>query len=594
MTETRNNGNGAPVMLSVIMPAYNEGERIRANLHEAAASLVGLGVPFEIIVVDDGSADDTLEEARAAAAADSHIRVARNVHNQGKGWALKTGFNRARGEVVAFLDADLDIAPAQLGNLWDKLHREGADVVIGSKFHPESRIDYPLWRRLFSLCYFLFIKVLFGLPLKDTQTGIKLYRRSVLAEVFPHVLVKKFAFDIELLAIAHYKGFRICEVPVVIDFRRRMRWGRIGLRDILNILVDTFSIFYRMKLVHYYDRELPRLIDLPPVSIVIAVGPFNGYLVESLEACLELDYPDFEVLVFPDEPFEWEDTRVRIIPTGKQPPSYKRDLALEHARGEILAFLDDDAYPVTDWLTSAVRNFSRPEVAAVGGPAVTPPSDDLHRQASGEIYSSWLVGGSYNYRYIQGMYREVEDYPTCNLLVRKTVFAQVGGFDTQYWPGEDTVFCLKIVRDLGLKIAYEPDAIVYHHRRQVYTGHLRQIRSYALHRGYFVKKFPETSRKPAYFMPSLLALGLMFGWAAGLVWKPLGWAYLATAGLYFAIALLSACLSFNPRMIWLVFSGIVASHLTYGLWFLRGLLSRDLGYPGRQGSASPPSAGAGK
>lgn len=572
------NRGGEDIRLSVIMPAYNEGGRIRANLHEAAASLTGLGVPFEIIAVDDGSADNTLEEARAAAEQDSHIRVAWNVHNQGKGWALKTGFNRARGDVVAFLDADLDISPQQLGNLWNRLHEDSADVVIGSKFHPESRIDYPLGRRFFSFCYYLFIKLLFGLPLKDTQTGIKLYRHRVLAEVFPHVLVKKFAFDIELLAISHYKGFRISEVPVVIDFRRQMRWGRIGLRDILNILIDTLAIFYRMKLVRYYDRELPVASVLPPVSIVIAVGPYNGYLVESLEACLELDYPDYEILVLPDEPFEWDDPRVRVIPTGKQRPSYKRDLALEHARGEILAFLDDDAYPVTDWLKSAVRNFSRPEVAAVGGPAVTPPSDDLRRQASGDIYSSWMVGGSYNYRYIQGMYREVEDYPTCNLLVRTEVFRRVGGFDTQYWPGEDTFFCLKIVRDLGLKIVYEPDAIVYHHRREVYSGHLHQIKSYALHRGFFVKKFPETSRKPAYFMPSALALGLAFGWMAGFIWKPLWYAYAVTVLFYLAASLFSACFSFNPKRIWFVFTGIILSHLSYGIWFLRGLFSGEIRY----------------
>lgn len=571
-------GSDTGIRLSVIMPAYNEGERIRENLLEAAASLEDLGVPFEVIAVDDGSRDDTRREARAAAAADDRIKVVWNTHNLGKGWALKTGFNRARGEVVAFLDADLDISPKQLGNLWKTLHGDGCDVVIGSKFHPRSKIAYPVGRKFFSLCYFLFIKLLFGLPLKDTQTGIKLYRRRVLETVFPHMLVKKFAFDIELLAISHYKGFRIAEVPVIIEFKRGLRWGRIGLRDILNILVDTLSILYRMKVVRYYDRELPELTDPPAVSIVIAVGPYNENLVESIEACLELDYPDFEVLVFPDEPFEWSDERVRVIPTGKKRPSYKRDLALGEARGGVIAFLDDDAYPIRDWLRNAVRNFSRPEVAAVGGPAVTPPSDNLRCQASGDIYASMLVGGSYAYRYIQGMYREVEDYPTCNLLVRRDVFERIGGFDTEYWPGEDTFFCLKIVRDLGLKIVYEPDAIVFHHRREVYSGHLRQIRAYALHRGYFVKKFPETSLKPAYFVPSALVLGIAFGWLAGFLWKPLFHVYFGVLALYLLAALASAAFLINPLRVWYVFSGTVLSHLTYGIYFIRGLLSRDLGY----------------
>ncbi len=466
-----------------------------------------------------------------------------------------------------------------------ELESSQADVVIGSKFHPRSELSYPAGRKVFSLGYFLFIKLLFGLPLKDTQTGIKLYRREVLERIFPQVLVKKFAFDIELLSIAGHYGFRVAEVPVIIHFKRGERWGRIRLRDIMSIFLDTLAIFYRLKILNYYNRELPTPAHPPRVSIVIAVGPYNDYLVESLESCLRLDYPDFEILVYPDQPFDWPDPRVRVIPTGPVKPSHKRDLARRDATGEILAFLDDDAYPVVDWLTSAVRPFVHPEVAAVGGPAVTPPSDNLRRQASGDIYASLLVGGSYSYRYVQGRYREVEDYPTCNLLVRKEVFDRVGGFDTEYWPGEDTFFCLKIVRDLGLKIIYEPDAVVFHHRREVYRGHLRQIRSYALHRGYFVKKFPETSRKPAYFMPSLLTAGLLLGWLPGLFWLPLMWFYLGVTGLYLTAVLASASPNLNPRRCWYVASGIVLSHLTYGLYFIRGLLAKEIrdGRPARPG-----------
>ncbi|MEA2064325.1 MAG: glycosyltransferase [Gemmatimonadota bacterium] len=563
--------------LSVIIPAFNEGENIYKNLLEVASSLDPLGIGFEIVLVDDGSADDTLAEARRASEADSRIRIARNFHNLGKGWALKTGFNRCRGEVVAFLDADLDIPPAQMGILLEKLDSGGFDVVIGSKLHPGSQLGYPLYRKFFSFCYYLFIKFLFDLPLRDTQTGIKLWRRPVLADIFPHVLVKKFAFDIELLALSHYMGFSVAEVPVIIDFRRALRWGRISLVDIYQILLDTLAIFYRLKILHYYDRELPVIDHLPRVSIVIAVGPYNDNLVESIEACLRLDYPDFEVLVFPDEPFDWPDERVRVVPTGKViGPSPKRDLALTEATGEILAFLDDDAYPVTGWLTNAVRNFSRPEVAAVGGPAVTPPSDNILQQASGDIYASPLVGGTYSYRYIQGRYREVEDYPTCNLLVRKSVFERVGGFDTGYWPGEDTIFCLKIIRDLGMKIVYEPDAIVYHHRREVYLGHLRQIVSYAMHRGYFVKRFPETSLKPAYFLPSLFVAGLGLGPVAAVLWPPLWYAYGAVVAVYLIVVAGSAAMVFSPRRAWYVFSGTVLSHLGYGVYFIRGLLARRL------------------
>ena len=568
------------LLLSVIMPAFNEGAEIYDNLLETVSYLETLSPSFEIILVDDGSADNTLEEARRAAERDKRIKVARNYHNLGKGWALKTGFKRAQGEVAVFLDADLDIHPSQVGLLLERLRSHDADVVIGSKFHPHSRIDYPLARRFFSFCYYIFIKLLFGLPLKDTQTGIKLYRREVLERIFPQVLVKKFAFDIELLSLAHHFGFRIAEVPVILQFKRGLRWGRIRIADIIHIFIDTLAIFYRLKILDYYGRELPVMEKYPRVSIVIAVGPYNDNLVECLAACLRLDYPDFEVLVFPDEPFAWPDQRVRVFPTGREKPSQKRDRAIGKATGEIIAFLDDDAYPIADWLINAVRNFERPEVAAVGGPAVTPPSDSLRRQASGDIYASFLVGGLYNYRYIQGRYREVEDYPTCNLLVRRDVFEKLSGFATRYWPGEDTFFCLKIVRDLKMKIVYEPDAIVFHHRREVYRGHLAQIKSYALHRGYFVKKFPETSLRPAYFMPSLLTAGLIAGWAAGFIWPPLWILYLAVTGIYLFLAILAAAINTHPLRIWYVLSGIILSHLTYGIYFLAGLLSPRLGDEG--------------
>ena len=563
--------------LSVIMPAFNEGEKIYDNIVRVVRSLERDGLDgFEVIVVDDGSSDNTFSEIKRASADIEHVIAARNYHNLGKGWALKTGFSRSSGQYVAFLDADLDIAPSELIPLRKKLAQGNHQVVIGSKMHPESKIDYPIGRKIFSFCYYMLIKILFDLPLRDTQTGIKLYRREVLDAVFPLILVKKFAFDIELLAVSHYKGFSIVDVPIIVDFQRGRHWGRIGLLDVVQIMLDTLAIFYRMKILGYYDRQINELREYPMVSIVIAVGPYNDNLVESINACLHLDYPNYEVLVYPDEPFEWNDDRVRVRATGKVDPSTKRDLAIEDARGEILAFLDDDAYPLTNWLKSAVRNFCRPEVAGVGGPAVTPPSDSIACQASGDIYASPLVGGTYTYRYIQGRYREVDDYPTCNLLVRKDVFEKVGGFDTRFWPGEDTFFCLKVVHELKLKMVYEPDALVYHHRRPVYAGHLRQIKSYALHRGYFVKHYPETSLKPAYFMPSALVLGVSFGWLTGFVWQPLFWFYAGVLGFYLLAAFLYSLLSFHPLRIWYTFSGIVASHFAYGIYFIRGLLARRL------------------
>jgi GT2 family glycosyltransferase len=291
-----------------------------------------------------------------------------------------------------------------------------------------------------------------------------------------------------------------------------------------------------------------------------------------------LDYPDFEVIVLPDEDVGADlIAGAECVATGPMGPSEKRDLAASRATGEILAFIDDDAFPEPDWLTVAVPLFEDQNVGAVGGPAVTPPSDSLLLQASGAVYSSLLGGGPHSYRYIPRKARQVDDYPSCNLLISKSVFIEVGGFDSGYYPGEDTKLCLSITKDLGKLILYEPRAVVYHHRRNIFNGHMKQVASYAQHRGYFVKKFPQTSRRLNYFLPSMLVIGLIAGlpflWFSGL--REL---YLAMVGLYLLLALGSSVqvAGKRPSLLVLVFVGTVLTQLTYGVWFLRGLARTGL------------------
>ena len=281
----------------------------------------------------------------------------------------------------------------------------------------------------------------------------------------------------------------------------------------------------------------------------------------------------------------WIILRSGLSPLARLPP-IKRDMALEPARGEILAFLDDDAYPVKDWLLKALSYFSDPEIAAVGGPAVTPESDDIWQEASGRVYSSWAMSGAHRYRYIPGEKREVEDYPSCNFLVRKSAMREIGGFNTKFWPGEDTFFCLKLIRDLKKKIIYVPEALVYHHRRRLFTGHLKQIANYGLHRGYFAKRFPETSCKLAYFLPSLLVIGVLSGVALPLI-PALKLAYLSIIISYLTVVFISSISVMPPftdrlriskgfPLTLLVFWGIIFSHIVYGIYFIKGLFSRRL------------------
>jgi GT2 family glycosyltransferase len=312
------------------------------------------------------------------------------------------------------------------------------------------------------------------------------------------------------------------------------------------------------------------------VSVIIAVKGFNDFLRESLEKCMKLLYQDYEILVLPDAGFSYHNDKVRVIPTGPCLPARKRDMAVPYATGEILAFLDDDAYPCEDWLTAAVKDFQDPEIAAVGGPAVTPPTEALMRRAGGHVYESLLVSGNFRYRYVKDKRQFVDDYPSCNLLVRKTVFESVGGFQTRFWPGEDTFLCLEITRRLKQKILYDPDVLVFHHRRPLYGPHLRQIASYALHRGYFAKHFPQTSLRWQYFVPTAFLLWLLAGGAVSLTNGGFCIFYGASLALYAAVVILSAFRHKEASMNRAVSCGIFLTHCVYGFYFIWGLLKNKL------------------
>lgn len=313
------------------------------------------------------------------------------------------------------------------------------------------------------------------------------------------------------------------------------------------------------------------------VSIVIPVKEINGYILESMRHIRRLDFPDFEVLILPDRDEGIRIDGARIIPTGETGPSEKRDLASTHASGEILAFLDDDAYPEPRWLASSVRHFAEDDVAAVGGPAVTPGDDSALQRASGAVFSSRLVSSSYVYRYVPTVRRDVDDYPTVNLLVRKSVFDRLGGFDTSFWPGEDTKLCLDMTVTLGQRIVYDPEALVYHHRRSLFIPHLSQVARYAFQRGSFVRTHPETSLRPGYFVPSAFVAFLVagpvaaaFSTAAQVVFAAVLAVYLAAVGAAVAAAVLRER---SLAVGLLAAPGILTTHLVYGYNFLKGLVA---------------------
>jgi glycosyltransferase involved in cell wall biosynthesis len=239
--------------ISIIMPAYNEASRIESSIEETVRTFNEFGCSWELIIMDDGSTDDTFEKAIALSKKyPQHLIVKKNPFNLGKGRALKKALHYVTGDYVVFLDADMDLHPIQVQTLFDIMRLDNADIVIGSKLHPNSVVNYPLQRKVISLVYYLLVRLLFNLPCHDTQTGLKLFRTEVLRKVFPRVLVKQFAFDLEVLVNAHHLGFKIAEAPIVLKSQRV--WGRIGWRAIITTSWDTLAVFYRMFVLKYYDR----------------------------------------------------------------------------------------------------------------------------------------------------------------------------------------------------------------------------------------------------------------------------------------------------------------------------------------------------
>jgi len=250
----------------VIVPAYREGSRIVPNLFRLTDALEQTGSTWEVIVVVDG---DPATWAAAKDCQSPKVRVVGYSRNRGKGFALRYGISLAHGRLVTFIDSDMDIAPEEIGRMAGVLDLYQADVVVGSKRHPLSEVHYPWFRRVQSLAYQLLVRLLFQVRVRDTQTGLKMFRREVAERVVDVALVKRFAFDLELLVLAQHFGYRrIIESPVKIDYRFQ---STTNPRAVFVVLWDTAAIYYRLHLLRWYDRSQPRgrslLADELPTSL---------------------------------------------------------------------------------------------------------------------------------------------------------------------------------------------------------------------------------------------------------------------------------------------------------------------------------------
>lgn len=234
--------------LCVVMPAYNEGKHIKDNLLTASKLISSFINNYQIIAVNDGSSDDTLEGMRLAASLDSHIKPVSYSQNKGKGHAISTGVKHADAEYIAFLDSDLELSPLMLRYFLRSLLATKADIAIGSKLHKKSKLNYPLSRKILSMGYYLMLKVLFKLKIKDTQTGIKLFKADVIKPICSKITTSGFAYDIEILAIATKKGYKIIEMPIELNYSRtRGNRSTISIKKIFDVFSDTLKIKKRLK-----------------------------------------------------------------------------------------------------------------------------------------------------------------------------------------------------------------------------------------------------------------------------------------------------------------------------------------------------------
>jgi GT2 family glycosyltransferase len=324
-------------------------------------------------------------------------------------------------------------------------------------------------------------------------------------------------------------------------------------------------------------------------SIIIPYQSISNYLKETLNELKKQKSESFEVVLIPDKKHNIEDLGVegilfpiQILESGEVSPSIKRDLGAKVAKGDYLAFIDDDAYPDPEWLNTTSKKLKDKNILGVGGPQVTPPQDSFWQKVSGAMFVSFLNGSAWKRYYpdfeSEGM--EIDDWPTVNFVVRKEIFWEVGGFDSNFYPGEDTKLCLDILNTNKGILVYEPNALVFHHRRSGFIRHMRQVGRYGLHRGHFARSYPKTSLKLMYLIPTffVMYLFLLLG-AVFLISKEWNQFLFIPMVIYFGILALSTIDIIKkikyPRVALCTIPYFIGTHIIYGIRFIEGFFKKQ-------------------
>jgi dolichol-phosphate mannosyltransferase len=234
--------------ISLIIPIFNQAAKVSYSLEKIKQAIESASSNYELIVVNDGSTDETLDILRDIAMTDQHVHIISYTPNRGKGYAVKQGILHSRGDAVIFLDGDLDISPDLIKGYVERLST--CDLVIASKRHPESSVRIPRSRAFLSRAFNLLTKVTLGISHTDTQAGLKVGRGDVMRKIFRNVSVNRYAFDVELLTIASILHLKVQEMPVIMKIERRF-----NTKQIVNMFLDVARIWYKYRIARRYQHR---------------------------------------------------------------------------------------------------------------------------------------------------------------------------------------------------------------------------------------------------------------------------------------------------------------------------------------------------
>lgn len=259
--------------LSVIVPVYKQEKTIQEDLKNIDNTLRQIRYDYEIIVVVDGTKTDK-SFINAKKCKISKLKVYGYKSNHGKGYAIRYGVTKTKGDYIAFIDSGMEIDPNGISMVLEHMEWYNADIIVASKRHQASQVNYPFDRKIVSFGAFLIARFLLGINIKDTQAGLKIFKRKVLIKVLPRLLVKNYAFDLEVLSVANYLGFKkIYEAPIKLNYNFSSLTHATGIKTICNCLIDALAIFYRLRILHFYSNKNKRKwVYNPELDMKINIG----------------------------------------------------------------------------------------------------------------------------------------------------------------------------------------------------------------------------------------------------------------------------------------------------------------------------------